>query len=259
MRAGRDGATAAIKGMTMRGSRGRVSKKVRHGTQRHVLLAAPAVAVSSVLMARSWVAAAETTAVPGDSAQTTTSRHYISFQAPINETTSSRLIAILSGSIQKGVNDFHIIVSTGGGSISAALLIYGFLRSLPAKVTTYNLSTIGSAGELIYLAGEMRISNPNAIFGFHQAKENFTSNPSLTLDDFTDWKTFLSMDLKRVDDIYRERTSLTAAQIEEFRRHAVYFDAVAAHDAGIVHEIAPLTIPPRANITALNPSTTPAP
>jgi ATP-dependent protease ClpP protease subunit len=246
--------------MTMLGSRGRPSKKVWHGTRRHVLLAAPAVAFSSVLVARSSVAAAaETTAVPGDSSQTTASRHYISFQAPINDTTSSRLIAILSGSIQKGVNDFHIIVSTGGGSISAALLIYGFLRSLPAKVTTYNLSTIQSAGELIYLAGEMRISNPNAIFMFHQAKENFTGNPSLTLDDFTDWKTFLAMDLKRVDDIYRERTSLSAAQIEEFRRHAVYFDAVAARDAGIVHEIAPLSIPPRANITALNPSTTPAP
>ena len=78
----------------------------------------------------------------------------------------------------------------------------------------------------------MRISNPNAIFMFHQAKENFTGNPNLSLDDFTDWKTFLSMDLKRVDDIYRERTSLTAAQIEEFRRHAVYFDAGAAHFAG---------------------------
>jgi ATP-dependent protease ClpP protease subunit len=103
----------------------------------------------------------------------------------------------------------------------------------------------------------MRISNPNAIFMFHQAKHTFTGNPSLTLDDFTDGKTFLAMDLKRMDDVYRERTSLTAAQIEEFRRHAVYFDAVAAHDVGIVHEIAPLSIPPRANITALNPSTTP--
>jgi ATP-dependent protease ClpP protease subunit len=259
MRAGRDGEAAAIKGMTMLGSRGRLSKNLRVGTRRRVLLAAPAVAVSSVLVARSWVAAAETTAVPGDSSQTTASRHYITFQAPINDTTSSRLIAILSGSIQKGVNDFHIIVSTGGGSISAALLIYGFLRSLPAKVTTYNLSTIQSAGEIIYLAGEIRKSNPNAIFMFHQAKQNFTGNPNLTLDDFTDWKTFLAMDLKRVDDIYRERTSLTAAQIEEFRQHVVYFDAVAALDAGIVHEIAPLSIPPRANITALNPSTTPAP
>jgi hypothetical protein len=102
MRAGRDGEAAAIKGMTMLGSRGRLSKNLRVGTRRRVLLAAPAVAVSSVLVARSWVAAAETTAVPGDSSQTTASRHYITFQAPINDTTSSRLIAILSGSIQKG-------------------------------------------------------------------------------------------------------------------------------------------------------------
>jgi ATP-dependent protease ClpP protease subunit len=132
--------------MTMLGGRERPSKKVRHGTRRHILLAAPTVALSSVLVARYWAASAETTSVPGDPSQTTASRHYISFQAPINETTSSRLISIVSVSIQKGVNDFHIIVSTAGGSISAALLIYGFLRTLPAKVTTYNLSAIRSAG-----------------------------------------------------------------------------------------------------------------
>ena len=155
--------------------------------------------------------------------------------------------------MQKGINDIHLILGTAGGNISAALLVYVFLRSLPAKLTTYNLSTIQSAGEIIFLAGEMRISNQQAIFMFHQFKESFTGNPSLSLEDFRDWEIFISMDLKRVDDIYRERTSLTVAQIEEFRRHAVYFDAPAARDAGIIHEIAPLSIPPRATITVVSP------
>ncbi len=88
---------------------------------------------------------------------------------------------------------------------------------------------------------------------FHHLNQNVTGNTALTSEDFKDRETFLSMDIKRVDDIYRERTSLTAAQMEEFKRHAVYFDAAAARDAGIIQEIAPLSIPPHATITAVNP------
>ena len=216
-------------------------------SRRQFVLAASA--LSSVGLARLRASAAET----GDVQQTTPSRQYITFEAPINETTTSRLIAVVGGSIQKGVNDIHLIVGSGGGSISAALLVYGFLRSLPAKVTTYNLSTIQSAGEIIFLAGEHRIASQNAIFMFHHLNQNVTGNTAMTTADFKDREMFLSMDIKRVDDIYRERTSLTAAQMEEFKQHAVYFDAVAARDAGIIQEIAPLSIPARAAITAVNP------
>jgi ATP-dependent Clp protease, protease subunit len=222
-------------------------------TRRQFVLAASTLALSSVWSARSKAVAAETGASNGEAPQTTPSHQYITFVAPINETTTSRLIAVVGGSIQKGVNDIHLIVGSGGGGISAALLVYGFLRSLPAKVTTYNLSTIQSAGEIIFLAGERRIASQNAIFMFHHLNQNVTGNTTMTTDDFKDREMFLSMDIKRVDEIYRERTSLTAGQMEEFKQHAVYFDAVAARDAGIIQEIAPLSIPPRAAITAVNP------
>jgi hypothetical protein len=63
----------------------------------------------------------------------------------------------------------------------------------------------------------------------------------------------------RREQIYRERTSLTSEQIEEFRQHAVFFDAAAAHNAGIVHEVAALRIPPGAAMTVVNtvPTETP--
>jgi len=221
--------------------------------RRRFIIAASAAALSSVLPTRSRVAWAQTAAPPGDSSPTNASRHYISFEAPINETTSSRLISVAGGLIQRGANEIHLIVGTGGGSVAAALLVHGFFRGLPAKLTTYNLSTIQSAGGMIFLAGERRIASQNAIFMFHPFRETFSSNSSLTLDDLKDRQAFLSMDLKRVDDIYRERTSLTDAQMAEFKQHAVYFDAAAARDAGIIHEIAPLSIPPHASITTVTP------
>jgi len=212
--------------------------------------------VAAIWAARATVVDAQT-ATPSSGAEAAATSHYIVFQAPINDTTSSRLISIIASSVQKGTKDIHIIISTGGGNVSDALVIYHFLRGLPAKITTYNLSTVQSIGELIYLAGEKRISTVDAIFMFHNIKQDFSKPPSMSLEDFGDRKTFLSMDTDRVDAIYRERSSLSAAQIEEFRRHAVYLDAAAARDAGIVHEIAALSIPPRAVITAVNPAPNP--
>jgi ATP-dependent Clp protease protease subunit len=211
------------------------------------VLAASSAALSSVLPAR--VASAQSGAAP----QTNASSQYISFQAPINETTSARLIAAAGGLIQKGVDDIHLIIASGGGSVSAALLIYGFLRGLPAKLTTYNVSTIQSAAMIVFLAGEKRTASQNAIFMFHPFKESFSGNPSFNTEDLTERQELLSIDIKRVADVYQERTSLTAGQVEEFNRHAVYFDAVAARTAGIVHEIIPLSIPRHATITTVNP------
>jgi ATP-dependent protease ClpP protease subunit len=212
-------------------------------------------ALSIAWIARNNVMLAQT-AAPSSTTEPSATRQYIIFQAPINDTTSSRLISIVAGSVQKGISDIHIIVSSNGGSVSDALVIYNFLRAVPAKVTTYNLSTVQSAGELIYLAGEKRISAANGIFMFHNIRQDFGKPPSLSLEDADDQKTFLSMNTDRVDSIYRERTSLTAAQIETFKRHSVYLDATAARDTGIVHEIAALAIPPRAAITAVNPAVT---
>jgi ATP-dependent protease ClpP protease subunit len=186
--------------------------------------------------------------------------HYVIFEGPINDTNTSRLMSIMSTLIPKGLKEVHLVVGTGGGNIPDALLTYGVLCALPVKLTTYNLSTVASAGGIIYLAGERRIAAPNAIFQFHHVTQNFSKPPtSMSLDEFTDQKTSLTMNLERMEQIYRERTSLTPAQIEEFRQHAVFFDAAAALNAGMVHEVAALHIPPGAAITVVNTAPTQTP
>jgi ATP-dependent protease ClpP protease subunit len=186
--------------------------------------------------------------------------HYVVFEGPINDTNTSRLMSIIALQIPKGLKEIHLVVGTGGGSIADALLTYGFLCALPTTLTTYNLSTVASAGVIIYLAGEKRIAAPNAVFQFHDATLNFSRPPaSMTLHEFIDGKTSLTMNLERMEQIYRDRTSLTPAQIEEFHQHTVFFDATAAHNAGIVHEVAAFRIPPGAAITVVNTAPTQTP
>jgi ATP-dependent protease ClpP protease subunit len=187
----------------------------------------------------------------------TNAEHYIVFAGPINDTNVSRLISVISTLIPKGLKQVHLVVGTGGGNIADALLAYGFLRALPVTLTTYNLSTVASAGMIIYLAGEKRITAPNAFFQFHPVRESFSRPPtSMTLEEFNDGKTSLAMNIERMEEIYRKRTSLTPAQIEEFRQHAVFFDAAAAHNAGIVQEVGALHFPPGAAITVVNTAPT---
>jgi ATP-dependent protease ClpP protease subunit len=205
--------------------------------------------------------AAMLTAGWGMRAQTGTAQsnaeHYVVFEGPINDTNTSRLMSIIALQIPKGLKEIHLVVGTGGGSIADALLTYAFLCALPTMLTTYNLSTVASAGVIIYLAGERRIAAPNAVFQFHDATLNFSRPPtSMTLHEFIDGKTSLAMNLERMEQIYRDRTSLTPVQIEEFHQHAVFFDATAAHNAGIAHEVAAFRIPPGAAITVVNTAPT---
>jgi ATP-dependent protease ClpP protease subunit len=72
--------------------------------------------------------------------------HYVVFEGPINDTNTSRLMSIISTLIPKGVKEVQLVVGTGGGNIPDALLTYGLLCALPARLTTYNLSTVASAG-----------------------------------------------------------------------------------------------------------------
>ena len=210
---------------------------------------------SSVALLTAWWSIGAQTA----SAQSAT-EHSVVFDGPINDTNSSRLMSIISTLIPKGLKELHLIIGTSGGNIPDALMIYGFLRALPAKVTTYNLSTVASAGTIIYLAGEKRISTPNAFFQFHHVTENF-SRPSarMTLEELTGERTALAMNLERMEQIYKERTALPPEQIEELQKHDVFFDAEAAQKAGIAHDIAVLAIPAGAAITVVNtaPNQTP--
>ena len=186
--------------------------------------------------------------------------HYVVFDGPINDTNTSRLMSIIGTLIPKGLKELHLIVGTSGGNIPDALMAYGVLRALPAKVTTYNLSTVASAGTIIYLAGEKRIAAPSAFFQFHHVSENFSKpRVGVTLDELTGEKNALAMNLERMEQIYKERTALLPQQIEEFQRHDVFFDAEAAQKAGIVHDIAALAIPAGAAITVVNtmPNQTP--
>ena len=208
--------------------------------------------------------AAALTASWGIRTQTATAQsnaeHYVVFEGPISDTNTSRLMSVISTLIPKGVNQVHLVVGTGGGNISDALLTYGFLCALPAKLTTYNLSTIVSAGMIIYLAGEKRIAAPNALFQFHHGTANFSKPPtSMTLEELTAVKESLAMNIDRMEQIYRERTSLTLAQLQEFHQHTVFFDAAAAQKAGIVHEVAALRIAPGAAMTVINTAPTQTP
>jgi ATP-dependent Clp protease, protease subunit len=190
----------------------------------------------------------------------TAAEHYVFFDGPINDTNTSRLMSIVGTLVPKPLKELHLIVGTSGGNIPDALMAYGFLRALPVKVTTYNLSTVASAGTIIYLAGEKRISVPSAFFQFHRVTQSFSRPPaSMTLEDFTGQKNALAMNLERMEQIYKERTALLPQQIEEFQRQDVFFDAQEAHKAGIVHEIAALAIPAGAAITIVNTAATQQP
>ena len=92
---------------------------------------------------------------------------YIRLTAPITPNSTQRLLQVVDQKYNSGVRKLHLLLSTPGGSVAHGIALYNILKGLPLNVITYNIGTVDSIGVIIYCAGEVRISVPNARFFLH--------------------------------------------------------------------------------------------
>jgi ATP-dependent protease ClpP protease subunit/transposase-like protein len=92
---------------------------------------------------------------------------FISFHAEIIPQTSEALVSVIASQMQQGKRDIHLMMSTPGGQVASGIAVYNTLRALPITLTTYNVGTVNSIGNVIFLAGEKRLACDTSSFMFH--------------------------------------------------------------------------------------------
>lgn len=92
---------------------------------------------------------------------------YLSFSSEVNHITGPALVATIGQQIAAGHDEAHLLLSTPGGRVDTGLMVYNVLRALPIKVVTYNVGTVNSIGNVIFLAGAGRFASPTSSFMFH--------------------------------------------------------------------------------------------
>ncbi len=136
-------------------------------------------------------------------------------------------------------DELCIFMNSTGGNLDDGLALFGFLRSLPIKVTTINMGLIASIAIAPFLAGQKRIALPNARFHFHDFEWNYAGPHNLTRLEYQDHTQILNSSRDVVFDLLKQNTALTDSDFDELKllETPVIKDAAFAKEKGIVHEV----------------------
>ncbi len=169
---------------------------------------------------------------------------YISFMENINEKTMQSFLSTIAQQLNKGIQNFHLLLSTSGGSVMAGIDTYYKLKALPINLITYNTGSISSVGNLLYLAGDYRYAAPHCSFMFHGVGLSVGQNQRIEEKKLREHLAGLQRDQERLANIVEERCN--NVNVEEARNlflEGTFKTAEEAKSMGLVHEICNIRIP----------------
>jgi ATP-dependent protease ClpP protease subunit len=105
-------------------------------------------------------------------------------------------------------------MSSPGGALDDALSLYGFLRTLPIKLTTVNMGTIASITIAPFLAGTHGICCPHGIFHFHDFEWNYPAPHAMTRPQYADPTQLLNVSRDKTFEFLKLHTFLTDADFK---------------------------------------------
>ncbi len=175
---------------------------------------------------------------------------YLVFHTQVNPVTAQHFMSACAH-LANGNDELYLCLSTPGGQVASGLTLYNFLRGLPAKIITHNIGNIDSIGNAIFLSGHTRRASKHSTFMFHGVGIEINAKIMLEEKNLREFTDSVSADHQRIADIIADRTNLSFDEARKLFTEARTKDANDALNAGIVHEISDLAIPPGAPVTTL--------
>lgn len=166
----------------------------------------------------------------------------ISFTSPLDNVTASALMGAIAQSLNNGHDDLHLMLSTPGGSVADGIAVYNFLRALPVHVTSYNIGTVDSIGNVIFQGARHRVAFPTSRFMFHGVGFE-VQKAQFALKDVRERVSSIENDQGMIADILVRHTQLSAADVEALFLDAAFIRSLDAKERGIVDEVADVHLP----------------
>ena len=168
---------------------------------------------------------------------------YLSFSAEIIPQTAETFLGACAKLCNDGADEIYVLLSSPGGSVMNGLNVYNVLRGLPCTITMHNVGNVDSIGNMIFLAGDRRLSCAQATFMFHGVA--FEAPTRMQFDEklLRERLDSVLSDQERIGSVIVERTNLTQEEVKRLFLEAVTRDSQYALKQGIVHEISDVQIP----------------
>lgn len=175
---------------------------------------------------------------------------YVTFLHSVQSPSVRALLTTLQHILdtQGGRPSIYLLMSTPGGAVDEGILLFNALRALPIELTTHNIGNVDSIGNVVFLAGSKRVTNPNATFMWHGVGFDVSGPQRFELKNVRDMLDGIEAHTARMAATIAACTTLTKEQIHELFVQASTKDAAYAKVHGLVHEIADAMVPDGAQI-----------
>ena len=120
----------------------------------------------------------------------------------------------------------HLRINSYGGSVFAAFSSIDYMNQSKTPIFTYIDGCASSAGTIMSVCGDQRFIGENSYMLVHQLSSQHWGKYQELQDE-----------MKRINEIYEEKTKIPKTNMDEILKHDLWWDAKTCLRYGLVDEI----------------------
>ena len=176
---------------------------------------------------------------------------YVSFCKPVNIDTATALIRTCREVVSDGQHNWdklRLMISSGGGNITAAFAAYNEIRNMPIELETLNTGTTDCSALMIFMAGKKRYASAKSAFQLRQLSWSFQSKDDVAHSVISDAARWLQEYRQMIAEAIAEGSDgrLTPDKVIEMIQNGTTLNSQQAKDVGLIHDIIEPAIPTEA-------------
>ena len=127
----------------------------------------------------------------------------------------------------------HLRINSYGGSVFAAFGSIDYMNQSKTPIYTYIDGCAASAGTIMSVCGDQRFIGENSYMLVHQLSSTHWGKYQELQDDMKNSDNLM----KRIKEIYEEKTKIPKTKMDEILKHDLWWDAKTCLKYGLVDEI----------------------
>lgn len=161
----------------------------------------------------------------------------IRFYAQVSDASVAKMMDTIDREISDGTRRVIILISSPGGSVSAGLTAYNYLKGVPAEIITHNIGSVNSIASVIYCAGSRRYTVPQARFLIHSVSLNFSANSTLDEGELDERLKMVRQDVEAIASVIAGTIKRSPEEIQRLMINRTVLNVEEAKKWGLVHEV----------------------
>lgn len=192
---------------------------------------------------------------PAGKAQGPGSQVVIRFFDQVNERSVTQLFRLIDQEVQRGTKRVVLLIASPGGTVFHGLAAYNYLKGLPneIEVVTHNFGSADSIAVMIFCAGSIRRSVPNARFLLHGIGIAVASQTRLEEKALLERLNSMQTDSENIARVIATTTKKSLEDVKQAIFDGTVLNAEQAKQWGLVTEIQIQLFEPGSRILSIEP------